>query len=454
MAPLMASLAASANVSASPLLIVWAYRRTGKFAFHVLTGALESAPDLVHVPVEFGNGVDAVVAAIEAGRSRGQRVLVGWSFYSPDFAQMTRELHEVRRRTGDHLVVHVAGGVHASAEPLQTLRAGFDLVAIGEGELLVLDLVRTLLRGGDPRTVAGIAFLEDRGSELHKTELKRNGKALRPSLDDFPPCAPAHRRHGPIEITRGCIYACRFCQTPYFAGANFRHRSVANVQQWVRYFVSIGFRDFRFLSPTSMSYGTSGAEPSLAAVEDLLATVRAEIGPERRLWFGTFPSEVRPEHVTPAALALLKRYVDNRALILGGQSGSDAMLQHSKRGHDVASIERAAALCLEHGFVPHVDFLFGMPGESEGDVEATLALMDRLVAQGARVHGHTFMPLPGTPFRRAAAGALTPVLRKRLLQLASQGAVYGQWEQQETTALEIAAWQQSEVVARPRHLPS
>jgi hypothetical protein len=65
--------------------------------------------------------------------------------------------------------------------------------------------------------------------------------------------------------------------------------------------------------------------------------------------------------------------------------------------------------------------------------------MDRLVAMGARVHGHTFLPLPGTPFRRAAPGALTPELRQRLMQLASKGSVYGQWEQQEATAKEMAA---------------
>ena len=88
-----------------------------------------------------------------------------------------------------------------------------------------------------------------------------------------------------------------------------------------------------------------------------------------------------------------------------------------------------------------MDFLFGMPGERADDVEATLQQMDRLVQRGAKVHGHTFMPLPGTPFRRAAPGALTEDVRLRLKQLASSGSLYGQWEQQEHTAREIAARQ-------------
>ena len=59
------SAAAPASTNACDLAVVWAYRRTGKFAFHVLTGALESAPDLAHVEITFANGVDAVCAAID-----------------------------------------------------------------------------------------------------------------------------------------------------------------------------------------------------------------------------------------------------------------------------------------------------------------------------------------------------------------------------------------------------
>jgi B12-binding domain/radical SAM domain protein len=419
--------------AASRVTVVWAYRRTGKFAFHVLTGALETDARTAAVPIAFANGVDAVVEQVQQALARGDRVLVGWSFYSPDFAAMAQELAVVRARVADPTVLHVCGGVHATAEPEATLRAGWNLVAVGEGERLVRDLVDCVASGGDPRSLPGIASLGADGT------LRKNGRADRIVLDDFPPFGPEHGRFGPIEITRGCIYACRFCQTPYFAGANFRHRSVANVRHWVRFLVGRGFRDFRFLTPTSLSYGTRTAEPDLAAVEELLAGVREEIGPARKLWFGTFPSEVRPEHVTPASLALLKRWVSNRTLIIGGQSGSDRVLASSARGHDAACIERAVALCVEHGFVPHVDFLLGLPGEEVADVDATLALMDRLVARGAKVHGHTFLPLPGTPWQKAAPGALDDAVRLRLRNLASKGQLYGQWEQQEATAQAMAA---------------
>lgn len=422
------------------LTVVWAYRRTGKFAFHVLSGALAADPRTAAIPQVFAGGATPLREAVLAGLARSgdasptagtSQVLVAWSFYTPDFAAACDELRTLRAACDDPRVVHVAGGVHATAEPEATLRAGWDLVAIGEGERTIVDLALAAVARADLTKVAGTAALH--GNRLHRTP--RRERLL---LDEQPPFSLAHGRFGPIEITRGCIYACRFCQTPYFAGAAFRHRSVANVRYWVRELVARGFRDFRFLTPTSLSYGAHGPEPDLAAVEALLAGVREDIGSDRRLWFGTFPSEVRPEHVTPQSLMLLRRHVTNRALILGGQSGSDRVLAASERGHDVATVERATALAIEHGFVPHVDFLFGLPGETPQDVAATLQCMDRLVALGAKVHGHTFLPLPGTPFRRAAPGRLDREVRQRLLALASRGSLYGQWQQQEVLAARLA----------------
>ena len=80
----------------------------------------------------------------------------------------------------------------------------------------------------------------------------------------------------------------------------------------------------------------------------------------------------------------------------------------------------------------------GLPGEEADDVQATLALMERLLALGARVHGHTFMPLPGTPFRDAAPGTVDDATTARLLSLAGRGRVYGAWREQIAIARTLA----------------
>ena len=114
-------------------------------------------------------------------------------------------------------------------------------------------------------------------------------------------------------------------------------------------------------------------------------------------------------------------------------------------------MERAVALCREYGFVPHVDFLLGMPGEVPSDVEATLRLMDRLVERGAKVHGHTFLPLPGTPWRKAPPGVISAEARRILLGLVARGHMYGQWEGQELTARELASQRAAGGLAPPRN---
>jgi radical SAM superfamily enzyme YgiQ (UPF0313 family) len=201
--------------------------------------------------------------------------------------------------------------------------------------------------------------------------------------------------------------------------------------------VAGGLRYVRYVSPTSLSYGSPETTVNLPAVEALLAGVRGELPTGGKQYFGTFPSEVRPEHVSREALALIRRYADNTSIVIGGQSGSPRMLDATHRGHDVDAIERAVALTIEAGMRPDVDFLFGLPGETDDDRALTIALADRIAARGARVHSHAFMPLPGTPLASASPTPIRADVIDAVTRLESRGAAYGQWRQQERVASEL-----------------
>lgn len=299
----------------APVSLVFSFRAPGKYALTALAGAVESQADLSGVALHFPRRFEDLEATTRAELEAGRLVVVAWSFYSPSLPECADELKRLRERCGPTFLA-IAGGVHATAEPLETLNAGFDLICVGEGEVALTELLRRLQRGDDVEETPGFA-------RLSLGAVKQNPKPPRIELDDFPPFAPAHRRFGAIELTRGCIYACRFCQTPFFSKARFRHRSVENTARWAKALASAAKPDVRFVSPTSLSYGSEDESVNLAAVEDLLAKVREAIGSTGRLLYGTFPSEVRPEHVTPEALAVLRRYVDNDNLVIGGQSGSE-----------------------------------------------------------------------------------------------------------------------------------
>jgi B12-binding domain/radical SAM domain protein len=412
------------------LAIVLRYRKAVTYGHHCLLGALEEHRTDTRFEVTFAGSEDETVAAIASAGPRAGRVLVLWSFYSPDAEELAAELARIRARTDATNVLHLAGGVHATAEPVQTLAAGWDVAAVGEGEPIICALVDN---AGDPTGVPGLVY---RGAD---GQLVKGPRPARQPLDAYRAFSPRWQRYSPIEVTRGCIYACRFCQTPFMFSAKFRHRSVENVRWHVRQLRAFGLRDVRFITPTSLSYGSADEQPNLDAVQELLAACVAEIGPGGRVFFGSFPSEIRPEHMTPAALRLIRRYCANDNLIVGAQSGSDDVLDLAKRGHGVAEVRRAVRVGIAEGFRINVDMIFGMPGEDDAAVRQSLALAEELAGLGARIHAHTFMPLPGTPWRDAPPGDVSDEVIRRIGDLSRRGAIYGHWQKQRAHAVRLAA---------------
>jgi radical SAM superfamily enzyme YgiQ (UPF0313 family) len=365
----------------------------------------------------------------------------------------------------------IAGGPHPTADPEGTLRLGFDVVVRGEGEATLLDLLRTAaasLGRGDLRPVSllaselplsavhGIAFLGPSG------EAVRTARREPIDLDVFPPfpvpelrarelppavtagagvtSAGRIRRIGPIEITRGCPFACGFCQTSHLMGTHPRHRSVETIARYAGVIARRKPCDVRVITPNAFSYGSpDGKTLNLPALESLLAAMRETLGSDGRLFFGTFPSEVRPEHVTRDTVDLMKRYADNDYLIIGAQSGSEKVLERCGRGHGVAEIFTAASLVTGAGLKAHVDFIFGLPGETPEELKSTIRVMRELAAMGALVHAHTFLPLPQTRFAKEPPGRVPGRLRPVMKELARTGVLYGTWRQQEVEAERIAS---------------
>jgi B12-binding domain/radical SAM domain protein len=432
--PLRGSLLVPLALEYERVTIVAMHARSGIVGLNVVTAALDADPRTENLDVRFVKDVPSMIDAI-AGAPRPGQVVALWSFYSPDFDAAARDLAEVKAAggAGDRdrdrdRALHVAGGVHATAEPQVTLRAGFDLVVLGEGEHTLVEIIDAIASRRDPRALPGTAHLAPSRAFVS------HGPGERHPLDRYPPFNARYRKWNPLEITRGCVYACSFCQTPYMFKARFRHRSVEAIRHWIDRMRLSGSRFVRFLTPTSLSYGSDDTTPNLDAVDALLATVRDGAGAEAKVFFGTFPSEIRPEHVTPRALEILRRWVDNRTLVIGGQSGSDRILEETRRGHTVADIVRAVELCVAGGFRPDVDFLLGLPGETAEDRQASMALAERLVEMGARIHSHAFMPLPGTPLRDATPSPIEPEAMLAMARLESKGKAYGQWRRQLVTA--------------------
>ena len=412
-------------------LIIY-YKPTNTYALNVIAGAVQSRIDSPHLEIIFADRISILIDEISNALLRRRKIVVAWSFYSPHFQKCAEDLRAVKQQIDDERILHIAGGVHATAETEATLRAGFDLAAVGEAEKTIVRFMEAVLNDASLRKIKGIAQIDESG------QLDSNGSGEPIELDEFPPFAPKTPRVNPIEITRGCVYACSFCQTPFMFKARFRHRTVENICHWIRFMQDNGARDVRFITPTSLSYGSSDDSVNLGKIEELLSSARNQMRADGRLYFGTFPSEVRPEHVTPEALRLIKKFCNNDNIVMGAQSGSDAVLTKTHRGHDVECIRRAVRYCVEEKFLANVDLIFGLPGETSDDLKATLGLAEELTTIGARIHGHTFMPLPGTPLKNAPPGIIPAEAETRLHKMISRGKLYGQWNEQKTFAQQLS----------------
>ncbi len=306
----------------------------------------------------------------------------------------------------------IAGGPHPSACPEETL-GFFDYVVLGEGEETLPELIDALQNSGDISQVKGIAYKKN--NMIIFTEKRKPV-----SLDNYQPFDP-DGMHSSIEITRGCPFSCAYCQTPHLFGHGMRHRSIDAISRYAKF-----LGDVRFTSPNAFAYGSDGIHPRVEKVEALFRALQG------RIFFGTFPSEVRPEFITDRLLELVSEHCANTTINMGGQSGSQSMLSRIRRGHTVEDIIIGAEKCLQHGFTPVVDFIFGLPGETEEEQLETLKLIKWLTGKGAKIHSHYFLPLPGTALENKEPAPLSREVDKVMGELALNGKVTGVWSGRRT----------------------
>jgi len=299
--------------------------------------------------------------------------------------------------------ITVAGGPHATAYPRETAEYA-DYVVAGEGEFTLPRLLAQIEDGRDGK-IPGVAT---------GTWYEPADSCVR--LDAYPAFS---RRQGYVEISRGCPFSCGYCQTPQIFGHCMRHRSLDAIARYAN-----RYEHARFVSPNAFAYGSDGIHPRWEKIERLFRKL------EHRIYFGTFPSEVRPEFVCEESLSLLQTYCSNSKLHFGAQSGSNAVLERLSRGHTVDNVIHAVELCTGFSITPVVDFIVGLPFETDEDQNKTLDLI-QWVARFGKIHVHRFLPLPGTLLAGTNARSLLPETEKIFGKLAYSGKLTGSWNDPE-----------------------
>lgn len=399
--------------------VIFVLEGYNRYSIAALAGILDQEmPDL---SLHFLQGGPKLGEKVRELAARYRQVAMAFSFMTPQLPQVWNSLDSLEPLPDN--ITLIAGGPHPSGDPDRTLNMGFDVLVAGEGEVAFPELLRCLFAGKSYAEVPNLAFFDETGKFV------RNRRTRWVNLDDYPPFSIKHRKMAAIEITRGCPWACSFCQTPFFMGGRMRYRSVEWVVYWLKQArEKWGARYARFISADCFCYGSpDGRHPDLEPVERLLYEVSSLMGRENT-FFGSFPSEVRPGSVSWEGLELLKKYSANDNIVIGAQSGSPRMLQLIHRGHTVEEVTESVELVRSAGLRCIVDFIFGLPGETAEDRELTIEFIKKLAAMGATINSHFFMPLPGTPLANSVMGVPDPEIIYFLENLTREKQELGRWK--------------------------
>ncbi|MCE4607278.1 MAG: TIGR04013 family B12-binding domain/radical SAM domain-containing protein [Desulfurococcales archaeon] len=426
--------------------IVFLYRFLGesKYSLAQLRAALEKKMLERGVPLITRSYRDPSVMLSDAQyfASKGYEVFIGYSILTTILPSLLNEIKQITGSVKGKNIHLLAGGPHPTGDPYGTLKLGFEIVFHGEAEESLPEYLMRFVEKDDYLRVKGIVTWMD-GNPVF------TGKRNKVNLNEHPPFPYWDGIFSPIEITRGCVWGCRYCEVPYMHGAVIRHRSPGNILYYAKMFWSSGRRDLRFITPNAFSYGSQDKDVDVSRLCCLLDKLKREskeyLG---RIFMGSFPSEIRPEHAAiDDAVRCLRRAVSNNSVIIGAQTGSPRLLKMLNRGHDVDTVLEAVEKLNKHGFSVDVDFIYALPFEEEEDLLETINLTERLVSNyNARIHAHYFLPLPGTPLEEFNPKDPPEWFMKRLMKLVGRGKLFGDWLKQREISMKIVELREKGII--------
>jgi len=317
--------------------------------------------------------------------------LAGFSLTTPAVCETEKIAGWAREIVGNHIVT-VAGGPHASAIPEQTLRdcPSIDVAVIGEGEETLVELAEK----GLSDSVAGLLYRKD-GAFVQTSARKppQDLDSLGPpayELFDMGHYTAPNRwmirwlklSAANIRTSRGCTNACGFCAGHIVAGLGLRFHSIEYVLEQVRRAVSeFGVEAVHFEDDTI------GANP--ARLMELCERLRRDDLHKKIVW----DCCLRVDQAEHKILAEMKS-AGCIQIEYGFECASDKCLKLIDKNASCENNIRAARLTKEAGIRIFADIMFGLPGETEKDIRATMKFLGRANPEIISVMRLT--PLPGT----------------------------------------------------------
>ncbi len=305
------------------------------------------------------------------------------------------EVIAAAKQVGSYVVV---GGPDPANYLDEYLSQGADVIAIGEGELTLEELVPHLVQKGPTQLAAikGIAYREASG-EIVRTEprpliadLDAQPFPDRAAIDQHEYVNIWRKHHGQGSVSlitaRGCPFTCTWCSHSVF-GYSHRRRSPRNVVDEVEQIVAT-------YNPDLLWY----ADDVFTINHKWLFEYAAEL--ERRGLARPFETISREDRLNEEVVQTLARMGCYR-LWIGAESGSQKILDLMKRRTNADRVRSMVHLLQKYGIEVGMFIMLGYEGEEQSDLEATV---EHLKTAGPDTFLTTVAyPIKGTPYYASVA---------------------------------------------------
>jgi len=278
-----------------------------------------------------------------------------------------------------------------------------DLILLGDGEEAVLDAAAIVVKmktagAGREDILARLRGIE--GAWWPDVKAPVRARVLK-DLNTYPPpgqivpiMEPVHDRLA-LEIMRGCVRGCRFCQAGMITRPVRERDAAALVQAASEGIADSGYSEVSLLSLSTSDY--SGLGETVVGIQDQLADRRTNL---------VLPS-LRVDSLDPG---LYSRIGQERpsSFTFAPEAGSQRLRDVINKNISEEDIVTTAKRALESGAKSvKLYFMIGLPTETNEDLDELVALVGKVVAKaprgGSQIHVSIspFAPKVHTPFQWA-----------------------------------------------------